>query len=162
MAIYLSFITFNYLGLYPALGQVDYNVNSMSFVMVPSSNQSMLVAAITVGNPTGYSGLRFHSVDVRVSLTLSTDNTTTLFTGVNALEVSQPTNSALGPHSLVPMNLSIDLSSGQTSQFVSFENMHPGQLVAHVVLTVDVDTFLVSATGSVDYTKTQDVPLSLS
>jgi len=160
-AIYVSWAAVNYLSLYPALGQIEqvtpYQVDNATFVQSPRG--STIAIDVTVTNPTTYSGLGL----ARVSLTLyffnDTNSSDTIFYNPISLNASQPVGAPLGPNSADTVKLQVQLSPAQTSQLIDFNNTHQGQIMASVMLRVDLSTFLEPVTGTVIYTRTQDVPL---
>jgi hypothetical protein len=158
-AIYVTTAAFNYLRLYPALDQLTFQVDKLSFIQRSPTYQSSLTAQIGVSNPVGYSGLGLRSVSVTIFFYVQTNRNVTLFSAPDFLIASQKIGSQLGPDSLFTVSLPVGLSSQEADQLAAFNNAHPGQTMAEVNLRVDIVTFLVSVTGSVVFTGTWDVPL---
>lgn len=150
----------NYLRLYPALVNIHFQLEKLSFLRGPSSNLSSLTAQISVSNPTDYSGFRLGSVSLTSYFYLRSNTNNTLFTGPNLLRAAETLLSQLGPNSAVSLSLPIGLTAGEASQLSSFNATHYGDVLANVQLRVDILTFLEAATGSVPFTRAQDVPLS--
>jgi hypothetical protein len=159
-AFYVSFAALNYLRLYPALQNVQLQLENLSFLRGPGSNQSSLTAQIAVGNPTDYSGFRLGSVSLTNYFYLRSNTSNTLFTAPNSLSASDSIHSQLGPNSIVSVSLPIQLTLSEESQLSSFNATHYGDVVASVQLRVDILTFLEAATGSVPFTRAQNVTLS--
>jgi hypothetical protein len=159
-AFYLSAATLNYLRLYPALDNVQYQLAKLSFLRDPSTNQSSLTAQVIVRNPSDYSGFRLGSVSLTNYFYLRSDTNKTLFTAPNSLSASNSIHSELGPNSVVSVSLPIQLTLDQQNQLTYFNATHYGDIVASVQLRVDILTFLEAATGSIPFTGTQNVSLS--
>ena len=159
-AIYVSVAAVNYLSLYPALGQIQIQLVSLSFAESPSINQSTLTAFVKVMNPAEYSGLQVGDISVAVSLYLRTNQSVTLFTGADQLLAKRILMDQLRPNSTYSANIPVKLSSQQIGEIVSFTRQYMGDVMAVVYPTVDIITFLQSYTGPVQYTQTEYVPLS--
>jgi hypothetical protein len=121
-----------------------------------------LATFVSVKNPTGYSGLRIGKISVGVFLYVATNRSIMLFSVPNDLMVSQQILAQLQPNSVYSASIPIGLTSQQANQTVSFIGQHMRNIVAEVTFTVDILTFLESVTGSVPYTRTQDIPLAIS
>ena len=164
-AIYVSASELNYLHLFPALNQIQeqqtFGMDKLSFTVAPNPNESSLVAQITVSNPTDYSGLRIDHVSATISFSAPINATTnaTLFNAPDSLQAYQKVGSQLGANSMDSITVPIQLSPEQTSQLVSFNKNHRGQIMANVNLRIDIATFLESVTGTIVYQRTQYVPL---
>jgi hypothetical protein len=161
-AVYVSVATVNYLSLYPALGQIQIQVVSLSFTQSPSINQSSLTAVISVSNPAEYSGLEVGDVSAVASLYVNTNQSITLFTGANQLSAERIGLDQLRPNSTYSESISFKLSPQQITEIVSFISNYKGEVMAVIYPTVDVVTFLQSVTGPVQYTQTQYLSLSTS
>lgn len=161
-AIYVSAAAVNYLSLFPALGQLQTSISKLLFTRGPGFNQSTVTAQISVSNPTGYSGLRLAYVSAVISFFVDTNNSITLFASPSELSSTKSSSDQIGPNSVDSVNLPILLGSAQTSQLLSFAGKYPGQVIARASLRVDVLTFLVSVTGSVPFTSTQDIPFTVN
>ena len=157
-AVYLTVVTVNYLNYYPALGQVY--VRTDSVFIVPGSNNSMISSGVSVVNPTDYVGFRLGEAIVTLSFHVS-DTNATLFGGVHLVQ-SETVGVELAPHSTVSRNLIFQLNAEDANSFSSFVKTYAGRIVATVVLTVQVITFLNTVTGRDYYMVTQDLPLSSS
>lgn len=164
-AIYVSASELNYLHLFPALHQIQeqqtFEIDKLSFTVPSNPNESSLVAEITVSNPTDYSGLRIDHVSATISFVAPVNATTnaTLFSAPDSLQVYQKVGAQLGPNSMDSFSVPIQLSPEQTSQLVSFNKNHLGQIMAIVNLRLDIATFLESVTGTIVYQRTQYVRL---
>jgi hypothetical protein len=161
-AVYISVASQNYLSLYPALDQIQSQVDKISFSQNSNTSESTLATFVSVKNPTGYSGLRIGKISVGVFLYVATNRSIMLFSVPNDLMVSQQILAQLQPNSVYSASISIGLTSQQANQTVSFIGQHMRNIVAEVTFTVDILTFLESVTGSVPYTRTQDIPLAIS
>jgi hypothetical protein len=161
-AFYLSAATLNYLRLYPALGNVQYQLTKLSFLRDPSSNRPSLTALVVVRNPSDYSGFRLGSVSLTNYFYLRSDTNKTLFSAPNSLSASNSIHREFGPNSVVSVGLPIQLTLDEQNQLTSFNSTHYGDIMASVQLRVDILTFLEAATGSVPFTGTQNVTLSSS
>src|SRR4029077_1172728 len=106
-AIYVSASALNYLRLFPALDQIQFEVDKMSF------NQINIAAQVSVGNPTEYSGLQIRVLTVTVSFFIQTDRNITLFSTPNELVGTERVSAPLGPDSVYSTSLPVLLSSQQ-------------------------------------------------
>jgi hypothetical protein len=163
-AIYVSTASLNYLRLYPALNQLQDNIriDRVSFGQGQASSQSLVTCHITVDNPSDYSGFRIGKVYVVISFYVDSNRNMSLFTTLTAPNASIPSAGSLGPKSVVSLTIPIALTPDQSSRLASFNAQYSGHVMAEVSYRVDVNTFLVSVTGSSVYTGTQDTPLSLA
>jgi hypothetical protein len=161
-SIYVSLAALNYLRLYPALSdiqqQMPYQVDNAS--LVQAASVPTIAVYVTVSNPTSYSGLGLSHVSVLLYFFADANPNDTIFYNPIALNASQIVGAALGPNSADTVNLAVQLTSEQLSQLVNFNDTNQGQIMASVFLRVDLSTFLEPVTGTVFYTRTQDVPLS--
>lgn len=160
-AIYVSAATLNYLRLYPALDQVEIQLNTVSFLPGTTSIPPKLTAQVTISNPTDYAGFSLGDAAVRIFFYVQDNSSITLFGEPNTLTGAQSAGGGVGPHSIASVAVPIQLSSQQADILSSFYNSHDGKVMVNVFLTVDVITFLDSVTGHIPFTRTQDVPLSL-
>ncbi len=162
-AIYISTASLNYVALYPALGRVQVQLIKVTFQQSPdNTNLSTLTTYVTVNNPTGYSGLRIGRIAVTIFLYDQANRSITLFSPPNTVSMSPTISTRLPPNSIYSATIPAQLTSQQTNQTVNFINLHQSNVRVEVTFTVDIETFLESVTGSVPYTETQDIPLSLS
>jgi hypothetical protein len=163
-AAYISVAAFNYLLLYPAINEIQnqmpFQVDKLSFLPGSGSNQSVLTAQITVSNPSDYSGFRLYAVSVTLFFYDLANRNNTLFGSPNPINGEQMIGAPLGPHSVDSESLVIGLTSQQATQLVSFQSRYPGQVMAEIMLRIDINTFLESVTGSSSFTRTQDISLS--
>lgn len=163
-ATYVSLAALNYLRLYPALdemqNQMPYQVDKLSFVAGANYNESTLTAQISVSNPSDYSGFRLRTVSLSLFLYDQANRSITLFSTPNVLDASQTVQGQLGPHAVDSITLAVPLTSDQARQIVSFDNSYSGNVMGEVNLRIDIVTFLVPVTGSVAFTRIQDVALS--
>lgn len=155
-AIYVSTATLNYLRLFPALNQVQFQVDTLTF------NQSALAAQVRVSNPTDYSGLRIRLLSVILSFFVQTNSSITLFTPPNGITASQQVGATLGPKSVYSFNMPIQLTTQNATMLTNLNRQYPGQVTADVQFRVDIVTFLESVTGSIPFTQTQDILLQSS
>ncbi len=158
--VYVSAAALNYLGFYPALDQVQAKVASLTLAQSSSINQSNLIVLVKVSNPTGYSGLRIGDISVTLSLYVETNKSNTLFVAPDELFAKQIIQDQLRPNSIYSASIPIELSPQQTAEITSFSSQYKGEVMAVVVFTVDIVTFLQSVTGPSQYTQTQYVTLS--
>lgn len=152
-AIYVSTATLNYLRLFPALNQIQFQVDSLSL------NQSAIAAKVRVSNPTDYSGLTIRTLSVVISFFVQTNRNITLFTPPNGITASQQVGASLGPKSIYSLSMPIELTAQNATMLTEFNRQYPSQVTAEVQFRVDIVTFLVSVTGSIPFTQTQDIPL---
>ncbi|HZF21268.1 MAG TPA: hypothetical protein VEZ43_02225 [Dongiaceae bacterium] len=157
-AAYLSAATLNYLNYYPARGQVNSALRVDSVSIVPGSNFSRIDSRVSIGNPTDYAGFRLGDAIVSIFFKVSNSNAT-LFEGVHLVQ-TETVGGQLGPHSTVSRDIIVQLGPESVSSFASFNSSYAGRVIAAVVLTVQVITFLNTVTGRDSYMTTQDVPLS--
>jgi hypothetical protein len=163
-AVYISAASLNYLGLYPALAEVQVQLTKVTFLQNPNNiSQSTLNTFVNVSNPAGYSGLR---VGPRISLTIflyvETNRSITLFGPPNTIIVTPTISAPLPSDSVYSAIIPAELTPQQTNQTVSFINHHMNDVGVEVTYTVNILTFLESVTGAVIYTDTRDIPLSSS
>lgn len=162
-AIYVSMATLNYLRFYPALSQVQSQIDTISFTSSSGTSMPTLLAQITVRNPTEYSGLRLGDVALRIIFYVQGNRSLSLFDNISTVVLgSQRAGVPLGPESTQHVIVSISLDSQHATSLASFNSAHQGQVIAEVGLRVDIDTFLDSVTGSTPFTRIQDIPLSSS
>lgn len=165
-ALYVTVASLNYLRLYPALDEIQnhmtYQVYTLTLVKGPASAQSALVADVRVGNPSDYSGFRLTSVSLTLFFYSLSNRSVALFNNPISLNGSQTIDMVLGPNSLDSVTVNVELSSSQSNMLQSFIGQNPGLVMAEVQLRVDITTFLVPVTGTVPFTRTQDIQLSLS
>jgi len=155
-AVYLTVVTVNYLNYYPALGQIYVRVDDVS--IVPGSNDSSIDSRVSIGNPTDYAGFRLGDAIVTLSFHVN-DTNATIFGGVHLVQ-TEAVGVQLGPHSVISRDLIVQLNQENASSFASFIRSYGDRVVATVVLTVQVITFLNTVTGRDYYMATQDLPLS--
>ena len=156
-AAYLTVVTVNYLNYYPALGQIYLRADSVS--IVPGSNESMIDSRVSVWNPTDYAGFRLG--DVIVALYFHVNDTNATIFGEVHLVQTENVGVQLDPHSTVSRDLTMQLNPENASSFASFISSYAGRVVATVILTVQIITFLNTVTGRDYYTATQDLPLGI-
>ncbi len=156
-AAFLSVSTLNYLNYYPALGKIQYQVDSVSIVQ--GSNQSRIDSHVVVTNPTDYRGFRLDNVIVVMFFKVR-DSNVTLFGGGAPPRQEELVGAQLGAHAMVSSNVIVQLNPQDATSFASFIKSYDGRVVATVTLTVEVITFLVTVLGRESYTVTQDLPLS--
>jgi len=162
-AVYISAASLNYLGLYPALAEVQVQLTKVTFLQNPNNiSQSTLNTYVNVSNPARYSGLRIGRISVTIFLYAETDRSITLFGPPNTLIASPTISAPLPSDSVYSAIIPAELTPQLTNQTVSFINDHANGVGVEVTYTVDILTFLESVTGSVIYTDTRDVPLSSS
>lgn len=154
--VYLTVVTLNYLNYYPALGQIHLRAESVS--AVPGSNSSKIDTRVSVENPTDYLGLRLGDAVVTLSFHAN-DTNATIFGGVHLVQ-TENVGVQLNPHSTVSRDLVVQLNAEDASTFDSFIRSYTGRVIATVILTVQLITFLNTVTGRDSYTITQDLPLS--
>lgn len=161
--IYVSAASLNYLRLYPALGQLQdsITVDRVSFVRGTGSDQPGLAAEMSIRNPTDYSGFRIYKAYVAIFFFVQTNRNLTLFDMPNAPNATLSIGRALEPNSTISLTIPVALSSDQSNRLISFQNQHSGYVMAEVSFRVDINTFLVSVTGSSVFTGTQDTLFSL-
>jgi hypothetical protein len=158
-AAFLSVSTLNYLNYYPALGKIQYQVDSVS--VVQGSNQSRIDSHVTVTNPTDYRGFRVENVIVVMFFKVR-DSNVTLFGGGAAPRQEELVGAQLGAHSVVSSDVMVQLNPQDAASFASFMTSYDGRVIATVTLTVEVITFLVTVYGREPYIVTQDLALSAS
>jgi hypothetical protein len=162
-AFYVSAATINYLRLYPALSNVQFQLENLAFLNGPSPSQYSLTARIVVANPTDYSGFRLNSVSfTNLFFYLRSNASKTLFSAPNSLSSSEALHTQLGPNSVVSESLPIPLTNEQANELASFNTSHYGDVMGSLELRVDILTFLEATTGSVPFTGTQNITLSSS
>jgi hypothetical protein len=161
-AIYVSLAALNYLSLYPALSdiqqQMPFQVDNAS--LIQAAGVPTIAVYVTVSNPTSYSGLGLSHVSVMLYFFADANPNNTIFYNPIALNASQVVGVPLGPNSADTVKLVVQLTTEQATQLVSFNDTNQGQIMAAVMLRVDLSTFLEPVTGTIFYTRTQNVPLS--
>src|SRR6266516_2142608 len=132
-AVYISVAAVNYLNFFPALDQLSGRVTSVGFVN--ASSGPSLSARVDVSNPSDYSGFKLADLSIKLYFGHSNASTT---------------------QSL----LNIMLNSQQLASLSDFNRTYYGQISAHVVLTVDIRTFLDPVIGVTVLNIAQDLSLS--
>ena len=162
--VYISVATVNYLRYFPALPEIQnsFQLDSLRLVRSGTSNQSTLVLVLNVTNPSQFAG--FQLTDVMLTLYFYAVNTNnTLFVPPSyEPNATQILDMPLGPNAIDLVTISIPLNAVQTSQLVKFSQAYPNQVVGYVNLTIDISSFLLSVTGALPYTRTQNILLSVS
>ena len=157
-AVYISVAAVNYLDFFPALAQLSSQVTSVGFVN--ASTGPSLSARVDVNNPSDYSGFKLADLSLKLYFGHSNASTTqTLFQDNPLFGLAVP-NSDLGPRSSLVSFLNITLNSQQLASLSDFNRTYYGQISAHVVLTVDIRTFLDPVIGVTVLNIAQDLSLS--
>jgi hypothetical protein len=157
---YIFSATTNYLLLYPALGEVQAQVDSVSFTPGTQSTTSNLTVQVTTINPSDYSGLKLGGASVRLYFFAQENKTATLFSGSGSLTGDQAGISQFRPRTTITMVVRVLLDNGQADALDSFYKAQNGMVMANVDLTVDLITFLDSVTGRFQATAIQNVALT--
>ena len=157
-AVYISVAAVNYLNFFPALAQLSSRVTSVGFVN--ASSGPSLSARVDVSNPSDYSGFKVADLSLKLYFGHSNASTTqTLFQDNPLFGLAVP-NRDLGPRSSLFSLLNIMLNSQQLASLSDFNRTYYGQISAHVVLTVDIRTFLDPVIGVTVLNIAQDLSLS--
>jgi hypothetical protein len=159
--IYVCLVSFNYLQFYPAIERLQSSITKVSFVPGSSSNPPTVIAQIAVNNPTGYSGFNIRRAYLETFFFVQSNNSITLFWSPR-LNASVLPTSQVSPNSVYSFDLTIALSSGQGAQLASFDSRYSSQgVTAWTKLRVDINTFLVAATGTTILDHVQNVTLTI-
>jgi len=157
-AVYISVAAVNYLNFFPALDRLSGRVTSVGFVN--ASSGPSLSARVDVSNPSDYSGFKLADLSLKLYFGHSNASTTqTLFQDNPLFGLAVP-NRDLGPRSSLFSLLNIMLNSQQLASLSDFNRTYYGQISAHVVLTVDIRTFLDPVIGVTVLNIAQDLSLS--
>jgi len=157
-AVYISVAAVNYLNFFPALAQLSSRVTSVGFVN--ASSGPSLSARVDVSNPSDYSGFKVSDLSLKLYFGHSNASTTqTLFQDNPLFGLAVPSRD-LGPRSSLVSFLNITLNSQQLASLSDFNSTYYGQISAHVVLTVDIRTFLDPVIGVTVLNIAQDLSLS--
>ncbi len=158
-AVYTSVAAVNYLSFYPALSEIQTQLDSFSINTDSSMQRSTLDTHVTVSNPSNYNGFRLADETVTVSFYVKSNTTITLFEGYRSLSGSNFVGGSLPPRSMVTANVLVHLNNENSTSLSAFRTMYPGQVVARILLRVEIITFLDSVTGRVPITTTQDISI---
>jgi hypothetical protein len=159
-AAYISSASIDYLQLYPALGQVEAQVHSVSF---PSGSVTMpfeLTVGATTSNPTDYSGFQLADALATINLYAGNNDSITLFSGGNSITGDQAIGHPLGPHATITTSIPVLLDKNQANQLATFYANNNRTVIARVLLTASLITFLDSVVGHYTVTTQQNVTLS--
>lgn len=159
-AAYISSASIDYLQLYPALGQVDAHVQIVSF---PSGTVSMpfnITVLDTTSNPSDYSGFKLANSMATVYFYAVSNESITLFSGGNSVTGDQAIGQPLGPHTTISTSIPVLLSKAQSNQLSSFYQSNNRAVMARVLLTSGIITFLNSVVGHYNVMSEQNVTLS--
>jgi len=162
-AIYLSIATWNYLLLYPALGNIEndqsYQVDKL-MLNQPVNNVSTLGVQISVRNPSQYSGFRVYSIQLTIPFYDQSTNSSVFPPLSSVPGVDEITQTPLGPGATDTFIITIRLSSDQTSEL--FLDSSNSLIIGNVFLRIDIGTFLDSVFGTQTYTRTQPISLTVA
>jgi hypothetical protein len=158
-ASYISISTLDYLRLYPALTQVQAKVETVSFPSGAGSTPFNITVTATSTNPTDYYGFRLADVMATIYFYSAADNSSQLFTGGNSVTGDQVIGQPLGPHQTITTSFPVTLDMAQANQFASFYADSNRMIIARVLLTISLITFLDSVLGHYQVSGQQDVPV---
>ena len=161
--VYISFATANYLTFFPALPKIQdsFQVETLRLVQSGTSNPATLELLLNVTNPSQFAGFQLADFTVTLYFYLQNDSSKVLFVPPsNEPNSTQRLNIPLGPNQVDLVTISIPLDTSQTSQLVMFTKAYPNLVIGFVNLTIDINTFLLSVTGALSYTRIQNILLS--
>lgn len=159
-AAYISSASIDYLQLYPALGQVEAQVQVVS---IPSGTMSVpfnITVRTTTSNPSDYSGFKLANSMVTIYFYAVSNNNITLFTGGNSVTGDQAVGQPLGPHATITTSIPVLLDKSQSNQLASFYENNNRAVMARILLTSGLITFLNSVVGHYNVMSEQNVTLS--
>ena len=161
-AVYILSSAINYLGFYPAVGQVTLSISRIAFETQHSSNGGQLLATVNVGNPTDYSGLKIAELVLATYFLPSNSSNPPLFQGL------QPTGSEfyftpLPPHTQISLNITTTLDPAQASSLSYYLNLNSYKITASSSLGIQMSTFLDTAVGYINAPGVQQkIPLAVT
>jgi hypothetical protein len=159
--VYLYSATANYLLLWPALGQLEARVDRVVLVPSAGSTPPALTVTVTATNPSSYSGIKLAGAMVRIYFFAQQNPNNTLFAGPSTLTGDVASMSQFGPHTTSNATINVSISDRQAADLSSFFDGN-GTVLANVLLTVELITFLDSVTGHFAFTDTENVTLTLT
>jgi hypothetical protein len=159
-AAYISSASIDYLQLYPALGQVDVQVQLVSFPSASVSGPFNITVQATTSNPSDYSGFQLANAMATIYFYAVSNNSITLFSGYNSVTGDQAIGHPLGPHATITTSIPVYLDKAQADQLTSFYESNNRAVMARVLLTAGLITFLNSVVGHYNVMSEQNVTLS--
>lgn len=157
-AVYISAATVNYLRFWPALSQLDAHISKVVLTKETNPNQTILSVQFVVSNPSDYVGFELWQSSVIFFFFSSGNPNVTLFTN-QQLGALLPIRTPLGANTQMARDQVIPLSTENSTALSDFMMKNPGVL-AHVVLNVDIVTFLNPVIGHTHLIDENDFPLS--
>jgi hypothetical protein len=144
--VLLLSLTINYNRLYPAVNNLTPQITVLRVQKGAQPNQTILVAHLTIANPSDYSGLQLASGSIQLSRPASNQSMT--FMGATQTIMGDTViNAPLSPHSSYGVDITLQLPPENASYLYSFTQASNPGLLAHVTISFDVITFLNSVTG---------------
>jgi hypothetical protein len=160
--VYLYSATANYVLLWPALGQLQARVDGVALAPSAGSTPPALTVMVTATNPSSYSGIKLAGAMVRVYFFAQQNPNLTLFAGPSTLTGDVASMSQFGPHTTFNATINVSISNGQAADLSAFFNAENRMVLANVLLTVELITFLDSVTGHFAVTDTENATLTLT
>jgi hypothetical protein len=151
--VFIFASTLNYIHFFPALDTINPTVSSVYYN--PSS--PIVRTNVTIANPSDYQGLTLTIASIRVEFTNGTLN---LFHNL-PLQGQETNTYPLGPHTSISETITIIINLSNATALNSLVHNSPGQVTAHVVLTVQIGTFLDPVTGNTQVSQPTDLPLTV-
>lgn len=159
-AAYISSASIDYLQLYPALGHVQAQVQVVSLPSGPVSVPFNITVRATTSNPSDYSGFKLANAMATIYFYALSNNSITLFSGGNSVTGDQAIGQPLGPHDTITTSIPVLLDRSQSNQLSSFYESNNRAVMARVLLTSSLITFLDSVVGHYNVMTEQNVTLS--
>jgi hypothetical protein len=159
-AVYLIGATVNYNHLYPAIGQLNAQVATVTVVKGSVPEQTRLIVRVVLGNPSDYSGFKLADVSVRLSRPLS-NQSQTFFAQTESVGGNVFVNSVLGSRASQNTNVTVLLPAQNATFLYNLDPASIVQLAAHVIADCDIVTFLDPVIGRIPVEASEDIFLSV-
>ena len=157
--VLLLSLTINYNRLYPAVNNLTPQITLLKVQKGTQPNQTILVAHLTIENPSDYSGLRLASGSIQLSR--PTSNQSMTFMGATQTIMGDTViNAPLSPHSSYGVDITLRLPPENASYLYNFDQASNPGLWAHATISFDVITFLNSVTGHNVVQSSDDISIS--
>ena len=157
--VLLLSLTINYNRLYPAVNNLTPQITVLKVQKASPANQTILVAHLTIENPSDYSGLQLASGSIQVSRPTSNQSMTFIGT-TQTIMGDSIINAPLSPRSSFGVDIPLRLPPDNASYLYSFNQASNPGLWVHVTISFDVITFLNPVTGHNVVQSSDDVSIS--
>lgn len=151
--------TMNYNHFWEAKSKLTATLDEIRLVTDPNTgNVSSVETRVSVANPTAYNGLTLNLVQAAIFF-VNNDTKNTIFFYSNIVGSTNPFQS-LSPGSNITSTVTIQLTKSE-SQTLSNQTrqMPPPPLIAHVIVTVLVDSFFDPVSGKLQRIIVEEIPV---